>query len=106
MAASKVYTASDPVNAEIVKDYLAGHGIEAEVRDHFLWGGMGDLPANVYPTVWVQHSEQHANARKLLADFEAGRTRSGPDWRCAGCGERLASQFTACWQCGAARSDR
>lgn len=103
MAATKVYTASDPVNAEIVKDYLASHGIAGEVRDHFLWGGMGDLPANVYPSVWIHEQQQQNEARQLIAKFERGDTRSGPDWRCPACGESLASQFTACWQCGASR---
>ncbi len=105
MAASKVYTASDPVNAEIVKDYLGSHGIDAEVRDHYLWGGIGDLPANVYPSVWIHQAEEHTTARRLIADFEAGNTRTGPDWRCPGCGETLAGQFTSCWRCGDVRRD-
>ena len=103
MRPRKVYTASDPVNAEIVKDYLGSFGIGAEVRDHYLWGGMGDLPANVYPTVWILRDEDYATARRHIAEFEAGHTRNGPDWRCPGCGERLAGQFTACWRCGAER---
>jgi len=105
VTASKVYTASDPVNAEIVKDYLGSHGIDAEVRDQYLWGGMGDLPANVYPSVWIHHAQEHETARSLIADFEAGNTHSGPDWECPDCRESLAGQFTSCWRCGGSRKD-
>lgn len=105
MDASKVYIASDPVNAEIVKDFLQSYGISAEVRDQYLWGGMGQLPANIYPTVWIHRPERFPDARKLIADFETGNTHAGPDWRCASCDEALPGQFTACWNCGATRGD-
>lgn len=106
VSTSKVYTASDPINAEIVKDFLGSHGISAEVRNQYLWGGMGDLPANVYPTVWIHQPEHYPDARKLIADFEAGNTRLGPDWRCTDCGEVLSGQFTACWNCGGVRPEQ
>lgn len=97
--AQKVYTAADPVNAEIVKDYLGAHGIAAHVRGRFLWGGMGELPADVYPTVWIADQDRYTEARALIARFEAGATSERPAWRCPQCGERLPGQFDACWRC-------
>lgn len=102
MSPRKVYIASDPVNAEIVKDYLGSHGVAARVRDQHLWSGMGELPANVYPTIWVDHAEDYDTARELLAAFEAGET-GGEPWRCRRCREDQPGQFDACWRCGAAR---
>lgn len=100
----KVYIASDPVNAEIVKDYLAGRGVPAQVRDQYLWGGMGQLPANVYPTVWVDDGDDYNAARELIAAFEANATGGRP-WRCGRCGEDLPGQFDTCWRCGAPRPE-
>ncbi|MDN5938341.1 MAG: DUF2007 domain-containing protein [Salinisphaera sp.] len=105
MASQQVYIASDPANAQIVKDYLGSYGIHAQMRGYYLWGGMGELPANVYPTLWVADDAQVARARRLVARLEAGATADRPPWQCDQCGESLAGQFDACWRCGAQRDD-
>lgn len=102
MNASKVYLAADPVNAEIFKDYLESYGIHAHVREYYLWGGMGDLPANIYPGVWVDDERDHDRARELVTLFEGGG-ENAPAWQCPSCRERLAGQFDACWRCGTTR---
>ena len=63
----QVYLAPDPINAEIVKDLLVDHGHEAYVRRAYLWGGVGELPANVYPSVWVPLATAEA-ARKAAEE--------------------------------------
>lgn len=95
----QVYLAADPVNAEIVKDMLAGHGIAAHVRSYYLWGGMGELPANLYPEVWVDQAADYAPARALVAALERGPVAHDAAWTCPHCGEWLAGQFNACWRC-------
>ncbi len=102
MKARQVYLAADPVNAEIAKDYLGGHGIAAHVRNQYLWGGMGELAANVYPSVWVDNERDYDAARDLIGRSESGAAGGRP-WDCPRCGERLAGQFEACWNCGALR---
>lgn len=97
----QVYQAADPVNAEIVKDYLGGHGIEAQVRGDLLWGGRGELPADGGPGVWVA-SRDFDQARQLIGQLERGRA-SASTWQCPDCHERLEGQFTHCWHCGRAR---
>ncbi|WP_423821933.1 DUF2007 domain-containing protein [Salinisphaera sp. SPP-AMP-43] len=99
MKARQVYLAADPVNAEIVKDMLVDRGIAAHVRSQHLWGGMGELPANVYPEVWVDTATDFEHARQLVAAFEQGTLETGCDWICPGCGEALGGQFNACWSC-------
>jgi hypothetical protein len=98
----EVYLASDPVNAEIIKDYLVSHGIAAHIRGATLWGGRGDLPADCYPRVWVNQSSDFAQARELLQQFETGQAGAAP-WQCQNCDESLSGQFTACWNCGCER---
>lgn len=95
----EVYLAADPVNAEIVKDYLLGHDVEAIVRGAHLWSGQGELPVNAYPSVWVIRDEDEIRANELIRQFERGRSEH-PAWRCPACNERLPGQFTACWKCG------
>ncbi|WP_348760326.1 DUF2007 domain-containing protein [uncultured Salinisphaera sp.] len=94
----EVYLAADPINAEIVKDLLVEHGYAAYVRRAYLWGGVGELPANVYPSVWVPEHETEA-ARQVVADFEADRLSKAADWTCPGCGEPIDGVFAACWRC-------
>ncbi|ERJ18580.1 Zinc-finger-like domain-containing protein [Salinisphaera shabanensis E1L3A] len=99
MSAREVYLAADPVNAEIAKDVLVNHGIGAHVRNQYLWGGMGDLPANVYPSVWVDEADDYDAARALIRDFERGALNDGRPWQCSACGEYLDAQFQQCWNC-------
>lgn len=98
----QVYEASDPVNAEIVKDYLVSHGVDAIVQGAFGWGGRGDLPANAYPRIYVIRDAQAGYARTLIDMFESNE-EPRPAWTCPQCGERLAGQFSDCWQCGTER---
>lgn len=98
MSAREVYLAADPVNAEIVKDMLSDRGIAAHVRRAHLWGGMGELPANIYPGVWVA-AENYDRARELVTAFEKGPMSLGADWTCPGCGEPIEGMFEACWRC-------
>ncbi|MES1924520.1 DUF2007 domain-containing protein [Salinisphaera sp. T31B1] len=105
MKPREVYLAADPVNAEIAKDVLAGHGIAAHVRNQYLWGGMGDLPANVYPSVWVDDEVDFAAAKALIRRFERGALAHGRPWQCPNCGENLDAQFEQCWNCQAVRPD-
>jgi rubrerythrin len=44
-----------------------------------------------------------ALARRLLDAAADGPPADAAPWRCRQCGETLGAQFTACWQCGAAR---
>lgn len=101
--AREVYIAADPVNAEIAKDMLASHGIAAHVRRQHLWGGMGQLPANVYPGVWINDGDDYDVARRLIESFERGPMTNAAAWTCPTCGERLDGQFTTCWNCQTAR---
>jgi len=100
----QVYLASDPVNAEIAKDFLGSFGIVAHVRSQYLWGGMGQLPVDVYPSVWVDDGADYDRACELIQRFETGAIGGRP-WDCPQCGERLGGPFDECWRCGTPRPE-
>ncbi|MEQ1438809.1 DUF2007 domain-containing protein [Fontimonas sp. SYSU GA230001] len=96
-----LYTAADPVEAEILRGYLAAHGIEARVLGASLWGARGELPVNDYPRLVLCDGRDDARARNLLQQYER-RRHAQALWRCA-CGEESPVTFETCWACGVER---
>ncbi len=96
-----LYAAADPVEAEILRTYLAAHGIEVLVFGSPLWGARGELPAEPYPRLVLRDTRDTARAQELLALYERRRHAHG-SWRCA-CGEHSPVTFETCWACGAER---
>jgi hypothetical protein len=99
----RVHNARHAAEAHLVRGFLESCGIAAVVRGEWLAGGFGELPVDAC-AVWVTDDRQLAEADRLLQDFLQGRSAvdAGP-WQCPRCGENAEAQFTACWQCGAAR---
>lgn len=96
-----VYLAADPIEAEILREYLAAHGILCTVLGAGLWGGRGELAADLYPRLCVESPADRDRARGLLRQYEH-RRHAHAEWRCA-CGESSPVHFECCWQCGALR---
>jgi Putative prokaryotic signal transducing protein len=101
----RIHNARHAAEAHLVRGFLESCGIAAVVRGEWLAGGFGELPLDVCG-VWITNDAQLDEADRLLRDFLHGRsgaTGPGAIWQCACCGETGEGQFTACWQCGAAR---
>jgi hypothetical protein len=101
----QVHVAKHAPEAHIVKDVLEASGIAAVVRGEFLTSGWGELPLDVC-SVWIADESQYERAQALLVSFLRGdpaREFSDRAWRCAGCGEPIEGQFSACWNCGGPR---
>jgi len=98
----RVYTASDPVNAHLVRELLEGNGIPAVVQDERIFAVRGSVPV-VYPTVWVNEDGYEA-ARAVVEQFDAAAKQPAEtaSWICPACGERIDGQFTECWKCAGA----
>ncbi len=102
----KLYEAADRIEAQRLKDHLQDEGIEAVILGDYLSGAMGELPANIYPEVWVLDARDLAKASQILQDFTKSniqREQRG-DWRCLKCGEVVDAGFDVCWNCAAPRS--
>lgn len=93
-----VYLAADPIEAEILREYLAAHGIACAVLGSGLWSGRGELAADAYPRLCLQDARDHERARELLRQYEH-RRHSQAEWHCA-CGECSPVSFDSCWACG------
>ncbi len=97
----KLHTADNLVSIMHLKNVLEMQGIECEVRNQFLSGALGDVPAfECWPQLWVRHPADWSRAQDILKTHQAPAEPSGEPWTCGDCGERLEAQFSECWQCG------
>lgn len=94
----RVYSSFNQTAVYHARNLLQAEGIEVLVRNAMLSSAMGELPpAECQTELWVVNETDAARAHDVIH-----RPVSGPDWTCV-CGERLGSQFTQCWRCGAYR---
>ena len=105
----KVYVARDLSDAHLLKGFLKGENIEAEVQGESLWKLRGEIPIteDTNPAVWVIHDADYDRAMELVSIFNEGEPYTsieGKPWRCR-CGEENEGQFTECWSCGKTRPD-
>jgi len=101
----KLYQAADRIQAQLLKDFLGDHHIQAVILGDFLSGAAGELPATIFPEVWVVEESDCSYAEQLLQRFLQG-PRAAEDalpWTCPSCGETQEGQFLACWKCGTPR---
>jgi hypothetical protein len=129
---TRVYTAANPSEAELVRQLLEHEGIRAVVQGASLWGARGGLPfgTDTSPTVCVNDADSQ-RALQILADHKPAPEHcsncgynlfglpeprcpecgepfdrpKGPPWQCEGCGEIIEGQFAACWKCGHERPE-
>ncbi|MBK1704130.1 hypothetical protein CKO40_06105 [Halochromatium glycolicum] len=101
----QLYQAADRIEAQLLRDLLDRHRIQAAVFGDYLSGAVGELPADVYPTVWVIEDRDLPRARTVLQDWqrENANRASARSWVCHGCGELLDGSFDLCWRCGRER---
>jgi hypothetical protein len=95
----RVYRAASLLQVAHARNVLIAAGIDAELRNQYLAGALGDLPMlETWPQLWVDDALESA-ALRALQNAEAAP--AGAPWTCAQCGEVLEPQFTTCWRCGA-----
>jgi hypothetical protein len=107
----KVFTATHPAEAHLIRGWLANEGITAEVAGEELFQTRGGAPItpDTLPTVWVINDDDETRAKDLLASRSIEPSGSpalaAASWRCPKCGELIEPEFTACWNCGTERPD-
>lgn len=101
----QLYQAADRIEAQLLRDLLDRHLIEAQVLGDYLSGAVGELPADIYPTVWIIEDDDLPRARELLAAWlnENAERDGARSWVCRGCGELVDGSFDLCWRCGHGR---
>lgn len=103
----RLYLARDRIEAQFLRDFLDRHLIETVVLGDYLAGAAGQLPADIFPAVWVLEDEDLERARELLPRFiaEGEGQPAGVPWTCAACGESVEGDFSVCWNCGHPRPE-
>ncbi|MDH5299828.1 MAG: DUF2007 domain-containing protein [Gammaproteobacteria bacterium] len=97
----KIYDAAHMFEAQLLVDQLQAAGFAVVVQGALLSGAAGELPVNIYPSVWVAQDDQEDAATAALHMLLQNEFR--PPWRCLRCGEEHVGQFSQCWRCGAER---
>ena len=90
-----VLTAASQMDATIVRNLLAEHGIPSSLIE---MRGYGGAP---YTEVWVVNDEDGDRAVEVIRALHSGV--EGPSWSCARCGEDNPSAFETCWKCSTPR---
>lgn len=97
------YSAPNSLLVGHVRNLLEVEGIECELKNEFLAGGMGELPpTEAWPELWIDEKDL-SRAQQLLDAFQHEPAVVLPEWKCPNCGEQVEGQFSACWNCGADR---
>ena len=116
---TRVFSARNDAEAELVCAALAAEGIPARVEGRSLAGGVQIL-GDTLPTVWVEDADAGRAAGIIEAlphgggtgpadepdDATAADAADAKAWTCPRCGQRVADTFDACWKCTTLRPDR
>jgi hypothetical protein len=102
----KLYEAADRIEAQMLRDELLSAGVESVILGDYLSGAAGELPANIWPALWVVVDSDFDKALQLLQEFTKHhiQKQEGADWRCPKCGEWVAAGFDLCWNCATPRT--
>ncbi|MGD8207459.1 MAG: DUF2007 domain-containing protein [Thiohalocapsa sp.] len=97
----RLYQAANRIEAQLLSDLLERHLVDNAILGDYLSGAIGELPADMYPSVWIVHDKDLERARELLRRFLDDAARDvGRSWVCRGCGELVDGSFDLCWRCG------
>ena len=99
----RLYEAADRFEAQRLVDFLREHHIPAVVLGDFLSGAAGELPATIFPNVWVVEDTHWFRATSLLEAFQEPPEADAGEWRCPHCGETVEGTFEVCWNCARQR---
>lgn len=98
----KIYSSHDGLIINHLRNLLESIDICCQVKNEVLAGAVGELPSTeCWPELWVVEDSQAAKAEEVITAALCPDESAGPVWSCPACGERIESQFTQCWQCGA-----
>jgi hypothetical protein len=95
----ELFQAENRIQAQMLIDYLQEHGIETVIFNDHLSGAVGELPANIFPTLWLLEEQELSKANQLKERFLNLSPSKIAAWRCPACGEQIDGGFEICWNC-------
>jgi hypothetical protein len=98
---TSVYSTQDLLIIGHLRNVLVNEGIRCDVRTPFLGAAKGDIPVtDCWSELRILDDEDVDRAREVIDAALAPSTVTERPWPCPKCGESIAGQFDACWQCG------
>jgi hypothetical protein len=103
-----IRVADNEALAQILKDVLNQHGVEARICRNG-WDDPVEPPLVDYDgarpacDIWIADVRDLERAQEIVREFEAPAPPAGPGWRCPKCNEQIEPQFETCWKCGVGR---
>jgi len=97
-----VYASQDLLLLNHLKHLLEQEGIDCLLEQVHLQGAMGELPLTAWPRLVVLDPDKKDEAQTVLKRALDSTTKPVGMRICGACGEPSESQFTDCWNCGAA----
>jgi len=92
----KIYTAQTLLAVTHIKNLLESGNINAELRNEYAAGAIGDLSfVDAWPELWVNY-EDVMRAKEIVKDFQDPSNTL--EWQCS-CGEENGAAFGSCWSC-------
>jgi hypothetical protein len=83
-----------------LKNLLQSAGIRCSIRNEGLSTLAGEVPFTECAMQLLLENEADRDlAETILREMTAGTAPAGDSWDCPRCGERIETQFTACWNC-------
>jgi hypothetical protein len=105
-----LYRAKDMIEASMLIAMLEESGVRAWTVGGQGNIGLGDLPSDCLLVDVRVEEPDHARSIDLVKEFfERPREAADSDdrpWTCGSCGESIEGSFTACWSCGASRTEQ
>ena len=79
-------------------DALTTQGIPCVVRNQFISGAMGELPAqDLEPELWLINADDLVFAERVLICLKEDNNAEA--WICSTCQEPQDAEFNLCWNC-------
>ncbi|MCP4863019.1 MAG: DUF2007 domain-containing protein [Pseudomonadota bacterium] len=79
-------------------DALTTQGIPCVVRNQFISGAMGELPAqDLEPELWLINADDLVFAERVLTSLKEDNNAEA--WICSTCQEPQDAEFNLCWNC-------
>jgi hypothetical protein len=93
---------TDRMQAYLLRDILAIHGVKAHVFNANASSIVGDVPVDVaLPELWLDDEADRDRAERVLREHYDAAKRSGVFF-CRSCHEENPATFEICWNCGTA----